>query len=140
MIYLVTQQQSLFDTEQYKLMTVEESLAEIKTWEVIQYDSETKGRNPHLCEVLTAQFGNKARDLQIVVDATTVDLLLYKEVLETKLIIGHNLKFDLQFLYKYGIIPKKIWDTMIIEQLLHLGFDNRFFRYIVMYIKSSDSR
>ena len=129
MIYLVTRQQSLFDTEQYKLMTVEESLAEIKTWEVIQYDSETKGRNPHLCEVLTAQFGNKARDLQIVVDATTVDLLLYKEVLETKLIIGHNLKFDLQFLYKYGIIPKKIWDTMIIEQLLHLGFDNRFFRY-----------
>lgn len=129
MIYLVTLQNSLFDNDKYKLMTVEESLAEIRSWNRIQFDTETKGRNARLCPVLTAQFGNKARDIQIVVDVTTVDLALYKELLETKLIIGHNLKFDLQFLFKYGIIPTNIWDTMIIEQLLHLGYDNRFFRY-----------
>ena len=129
MIYLVTQQTSLFPNEQYGMMTVEDAIAEINTWDRVQFDTETKGRNPHLCEMLTAQFGNRARGIQIVVDVTTIDLLLFKEILETKLIIGHNLKFDIQFLYKYNIIPTKIWDTMIIEQLLHLGYDNRFFRY-----------
>ena len=129
MIYLVTQQTSLFSNEHYGIMTAEDAIAEINTWDRVQFDTETRGRNPHLCEVLTAQFGNRARGIQIVVDVTTIDLLLFKEILETKLIIGHNLKFDIQFLYKYNIIPTKIWDTMIIEQLLHLGYDNRFFRY-----------
>lgn len=129
MIYLVTQQTSLFPNEQYGIMTVKDAIAEISTWDRVQFDTETKGRNPHLCAVLTAQFGNKAKNIQIVVDVTTIDLLLFKEILETKLIIGHNLKFDIQFLYKYNIIPTKIWDTMIIEQLLYLGYDNRFFRY-----------
>ena len=129
MIYLVTQQTSLFPNEQYGIMTVKDAIAEISTWDRVQFDTETKGRNPHLCAVLTAQFGNKAKNIQIVVDVTTINLLLFKEILETKLIIGHNLKFDIQFLYKYNIIPTKIWDTMIIEQLLHLGYDNRFFSY-----------
>ena len=58
----------------------------------------------------------------MVVDTTTVSPLKYKELLENKYIIGHNLKFDLQFLYNYGIIPRKVYDTMTVEQLLHLGF------------------
>ena len=126
MIYLVTQQTSLFPNEQYGMMTVDDAIAEINTWDRVQFDTETKGRNPHLCEVLTAQFGNRARGIQIVVDVTTIDLLLFKEILETKLIIGHNLKFDIQFLYKYNIIPTKIWDTMIIEQLLYLGYSPKY--------------
>ena len=55
--------------------------------------------------------------------------MLYKDILETKLLIGHNLKFDLQFLYNHKIIPRHVWDTMIIEQLLHLGYNNKFFHY-----------
>ena len=98
MIYLVTQQTSLFPNEQYGIMTVKDAIAEISTWDRVQFDTETKGRNPHLCAVLTAQFGNRAKNIQIVVDVTTIDLLLFKEILETKLIIGHNLKFDIQFL------------------------------------------
>ena len=47
-----------------------------------------------------------------------------KEVLENKYIVGQNLKFDLQFLYNYGIIPRKVYDTMIVEQLLYLGWSN----------------
>jgi ribonuclease D len=43
-------------------------------------------------------------------------------VLETKRVIGHNLKFDLQFLYNYGIKPTKVYDTMIVEQVLYLGY------------------
>lgn len=57
-----------------------------------------------------------------MVDTTTVNVKLFKEVLETKRVIGHNLKFDLQFLYNYGIKPTKVYDTMIVEQVLYLGY------------------
>ena len=129
MIYLVSENRQLFQSEHYEMISVEKSLEIIQSWDIVQFDTETSGRDPHVCKVLCAQFGNREADIQVVVDTTTTNLLLYKDILETKLIVGHNLKFDIQFLYQYEIIPTKVWDTMIIEQLLHLGFDNRFFHY-----------
>lgn len=43
MIYLVSNQQSLFESEDYKTITLEESLEIIKDWKQYQYDSETTG-------------------------------------------------------------------------------------------------
>ena len=129
MIYLVTGNQQLFGSDYYEIISIAKSLEIINKWDLVQFDTETSGRDPHCCKILCAQFGNRAADIQIVVDTSTVDILLYKNILETKLIIGHNLKFDIQFLYNHGIIPTNVWDTMIIEQLLHLGFDNKFFHY-----------
>lgn len=129
MIYLVTGNQQLFKSDYYEIISEEKSIEIINTWDVVQYDSETSGRDPHVCGILCIQFGNKAANIQIVVDITTVDIRKYKEILENKLLVAHNAKFDFQFLYNYNIIPTKIWDTMIIEQLLHLGFDNKYFHY-----------
>ena len=122
MIYLVTREQKLFDIPSYKVISIEESLQLLNSCKVLQYDSETSCLNCHLGSILCIQFGNKEKDFQIVVDTTTIDILLYKNVLESKLIIGQNLKFDLQFLYNHNIIPRKVYDTMIVEQLLYLGF------------------
>lgn len=122
MIYLVSKQQQLFNVEEYSTMTVEDSLALMKDWEVVQLDTETTGRDPHLCDLLCVQFGNDKADARIVVDTSTVDIKLYKEILETKLCILQNAKFDLQFFFNYGIIIRKVYDTMIVEQLLHLGY------------------
>lgn len=127
MIYLVTSKQELFHNELYTIITVEESLSIMTPWQVIQFDSETNGRDAHINELLCMQFGNDEADVQIVVDAQTVSPLYYKDILESKLIVGHNLKFDLQFLYNYGIIPRNVYDTMIVEQLIYLGYP-----YIVM--------
>lgn len=129
MIYLVSACQKLFESTEYKQLSIEDSLAMINSWGVIQYDSETAGRDCHLCDLLCAQFGNDAADARIVVDCTTVDIKLYKEALETKWVVGQNLKFDLQFLYNYGIIPRKVYDTMIVEQLLHLGYPSGIISY-----------
>ena len=129
MIYLVTGNRLLFESEHYEIISVEKSLEILNTWDIVQFDTETSGRDPHVCKVLCAQFGNREAGIQIVVDTSTIDLLLYKDILEKKLLVGHNLKFDIQFLYNYEIIPTKVYDTMIIEQLLHLGFDNKFFHY-----------
>lgn len=122
MIYLVTTQLELFDNNAYKTISAKESLEIMKDWKVVQYDSETTGRDSHINKILCVQFGNDAADTRIVVDTTTIDLMLYKDILENKTLIGQNLKFDLAFLYNYNIIPRKIYDTMIVEQLLHLGY------------------
>ncbi len=122
MIYLVTADQQLFESNLYKTISVEESLQMMKDWKIVQYDSETDGRDAHVNHLLCAQFGNKKANAQIVVDCSTVDIRLYKGILETKMLIGHNLKFDLQFLYNYRIIPLQVYDTMIVEMLLYLGY------------------
>ena len=122
MIYLVTSQKQLFERTDYKLISLEESLDMMKDWKVIQFDSETSGRDCHLCDFLCVQFGNDKADARIVVDTSTVDICKYKELMESRLLIVQNGKFDLQFCYNYGIIPRKIYDTMIVEQLLHLGW------------------
>lgn len=122
MVYLVTGQPDLFKNPNYKLMSVEESLQLLSNCKILQYDSETTGVDARICDLLCVQFGNKEKDFQIVIDTTTVSILLYKSILEDKYIVGQNLKFDLQFLYNYGIIPRKVYDTMIVEQLLYLGY------------------
>lgn len=130
MIYLVSGQTSLFEYEEFTQITLDESLNMLHSWDVIQYDSETTGRDPHICDILCIQFGNKSANAQIVVDTTTINIQLYKSIFNSgKLFIGQNLKFDLQFLYSKGIVVKNVWDTMIIEQFLHLGYDNKYFHY-----------
>lgn len=129
MIYLVSKQKQLFESNLYQYLSEEESVKMVESFDVIQLDTETLGRDPHLVPILTLQMGNDAKDARIVVDATTVDITIYKKVLESKLCVGHNLKFDIGFLFKHKIILTKVFDTMIVEQLLHLGYDNKFFRY-----------
>ncbi len=120
MIYLVTRNQELFDNSSYQIIDVETSLNILNKIDTPGVDSETNGRDPHINKVLCLQIGNK--DNQVVIDASTIDLKLYKEYLESKFLIFQNGKFDLQFLYNYGIKPLRVYDTMIVEQFLHLGY------------------
>lgn len=129
MIYFVSAQKELFDSDAYVMMTPEDSIKMMESWSIIQYDSETEGRCPHLCKLLCMQFGDIKGENQIVVDTTTISPLLYKDILESKKLVGQNIKFDLQFLYNYGIIPRNVYDTMIVEQLLHLGYPNSIISY-----------
>lgn len=122
MICLVTANQELFDSSEYRNISVNESIEIMNTWNKVQYDSETTGRDAHVNRLLCAQFGNKEADIQIVVDCNTIDIRKYKKTLESKLVIGHNLKFDLQFLYNYDIIQLQVYDTMIVEQMLYMGY------------------
>lgn len=122
MVYLVTLQKQLFADSDYFCISPEESLHMMQSWNLVQVDTETSGRDAHLCKLLCIQFGNDKADARIVVDCTTVDVRLYKSILESRRLILQNGKFDLQFLYNYGIIPLLIYDTMIVEQLLYLGY------------------
>lgn len=120
MIYLVTNEKELLENEIYQIISSKDSFNILKTIDIPAVDSETDGLDPHINKVLCLQIGDKNN--QLVIDASTVDLKLYKEYLESHYLLFQNGKFDLQFLYNYGIIPRKIYDTMIVEQFLHLGY------------------
>lgn len=128
-IFLVTKQQELFESDLYKVIDERNALEMMKNWVLLQCDSETTGRDAHLCDFLCVQFGNDTADARIVVDCTTVDIKLFKETMESKRCIFHNAKFDLQFFYNYGIIPRKIYDTMIAEQTMYLGYPSGIKQY-----------
>lgn len=128
MIYFVSNQITAFT--EFKQITVEESLTLIKSWgNLLQYDSETDGLDCHINKLLCIQIGSCKSDEQVVIDAQTVDIRQYKEVLEGNMLIGHNIKFDLEFLYNYEIRPLLVYDTMTVEQFLHLGWPSSLHLY-----------
>lgn len=124
MIYLVTGAKELFKNPVAETLGVKESLDLMDSWGILQTDSESYGLDPHIDRDLCFQFGKYDRSEQIVVDTTTVDLRQYKDLMESKLLIGHNLCFDIKYMYNYGIKPRKVYDTMQVEKLLHLGWPN----------------
>ncbi len=121
MIYLVTNQQSMFTSAGYSLATVEDSIKYLKTLDIIGFDTETMGLDPYTKPLLSMQLGDEQK--QYVVDCTTVDPKVYKELLESKVLIMHNAKFDLRYLFHHGIVPTKIFDTFLIERILTTGID-----------------
>lgn len=124
MIFFVSNQPELFESEAYSKMSIEQSLKILNEWDMFQFDSETSGRDAHVNDILLIQFGDIKGENQIVVDVTTISPLIYKDYIESHYMVGQNLKFDIQFLYNYNIIPLKVYDTMVVEQLLHLGYSS----------------
>lgn len=124
MIYLVTNQQEMFPNTVYEVISLPAAIGLIRDFDkgIIQFDTETTGLDPHIDKGLLAQFGNIDKSIQVCVDLTTISLKYFKEFLETYFIVGQNLKFDCQVCFNYGIVIRRVWDCMIAEQLIYLGF------------------
>ena len=121
MIYLVSNQKTLFESENYKVIGVKESLELLNPLTIVGLDTETQGFSPFLKKLLLLQLGN--RDFQVVIDCTTVDVALYKEYLESdRLFLGWNLKFDVKFLFYHNIVPKNLYDGFLAEKMRWLGY------------------
>jgi len=101
MVYLITNQRSAFTPVGYSITTVEESLKYLNKLDSIAFDTETRGFDPYTCGLISAQFGDA--DKQYVVDCETVDINLYKELLETKEIINDRM---LSLTYAFCIIKE----------------------------------
>jgi DNA polymerase-1 len=102
--------------------TKEQALSLLQTKDTLGFDSETLGFDPYTTDLITIQLGNDVH--QFVIDVKSVDIQFFKELLETKELIGHNLKFDLKFLYHERIIPYKVYDTFLGEKTTRLGIDS----------------
>jgi len=121
MIYLVTNQLELYAPVGYSFCSVAESLEYLETLDVIGADTETMGMDPHTCSLLSLQLGDEHK--QFVIDVSTINILEYKPLLESKTLIFHNAKFDLKFLFYYKIVPTKIYDSFLVERILSTGID-----------------
>ncbi len=120
MIYFIGQP-SLLESTVYKTSSIQECLDYFKNHTEIQIDTETTGRDCHGDMLLSLQIGDT--DNQWVIDLRCTNILNFKELLETKLVIAHNCKFDTKFLKKAGVILDKIYDTMLAECVLFCGYD-----------------
>lgn len=106
----------------FKLSTIEECLEYFKDKDSIAVDTETQGRDPHVKKVLSIQLGDQ--DNQWVIDCRYTDIKKFKDLLETKLCILHNSKFDYKFLKASGIVMEKIYDTMLAECVIYAGYES----------------
>ncbi|MFN3599269.1 MAG: bifunctional 3'-5' exonuclease/DNA polymerase [Aquificaceae bacterium] len=98
-------------TSKEKLSRVYESLREEP---YVFLDTEISGDKIRLIQI-----GGK-EDIYILdfFELRDEGILFVKKLLSEKGIVGHNLKFDLRYLYSYGIEPYAVFDTMIASQLL----------------------
>ena len=109
----------------YKFIDEEKEVEEVinycKELSVLSIDTETQGFDPHTKNLLLLQIGN--REKQFVIDCSKISPLHFKEVIESKLCIAHNMKFDWRFLYHNGIDIKNIYDTFLAECILTTGYE-----------------
>lgn len=105
-------------SEKYKEASFSEVLKYFKDKEFVQYDSETTGMLCHSSDLICFQIGDFENQFVI----SSENLKRFKPFLEGKILIGHNIKFDLCFLYKHGIYPNKVYDTFLAESVITCGY------------------
>ena len=113
-------------TQDYRLVTTAEDLSAIaktlQSAEAIGLDIETTALSPRDGGVRLLQLATQEETF--VIDVFEVsDLSPLKEALESGPVkVGHNLKFEYQFLHAlYGISPSPLFDTMLAAQVLDGG-------------------
>lgn len=125
MIYLISNQKSLFETDLYQEMSFKDAKEYLWELNTIQFDTETTGLDVFTKPLLCYQLGHKAN--QFVFDQSSYSINSLKDLFESenKLFLGHNLLFDTRYLYYYDIWIKHLYDTMIAEELIWLGTERR---------------
>lgn len=123
MIYLIGEGELFKESTsgKFKYSSVEECISYFSSKDSIQVDTETKGKDSHSKPILSLQLGDSEN--QWVIDVRTTNILLFKDLLESKEVVLHNSKFDYKFLKHSGIILNKIYDTMLAECIIYCGYD-----------------
>lgn len=107
----------------FKTVEPQEILDYFEDKESVEVDTETEGFDPHTKKIITLQLGDK--DRQFVIDVRSVNILLFKDLIESKLCLLQNAKFDYKVLMKNSIVLDKIYDTFLAENVIFNGFQER---------------
>ncbi len=103
--------------------TLKEACGELSSSPFLFLDTETTGNRIRLL-----QLGDFRKTF--VIDLFEVDELEpLRELINPRGIVGHNLKYDLKFLARYGIFPTATFDTMIASYLL--GYERHSLNHLV---------
>ena len=142
MIYLVTKDESF--KSKYPICSVQFVLDTLGPHKSVQVDTETGGFDEHTKDILSLQLGTPTGSHQFVIDTDSVNIQDFKQMLEGKALLLQNAKFDLKFLYKNNIYPKRVHDTFLAECVLttglrerSLGLDALAFKYLDVVLDKS---
>ena len=119
MIYFISNTQQVKSTEiqQISASTAYEFIGDMR---YLQVDCETTGLSHIDNKLLLVQIGNA--DDQYVFDVRDGVWETAKAILQDKRVkILHNSVFDYKFLKAEGVVLNNVWDTLVIERLLHNG-------------------
>ena len=119
MIYWISTQQEV-SAPDITQITEHEAYEQLKEIKYLQVDCETTGLSHIDDSILLVQVGN--HDNQFVFDVRDGNFETLQTILtDERIKILHNACFDYKFLKKAGIVLNNVWDTLIIEKLLHNG-------------------
>lgn len=118
MIYFITNNTELFSNDTYTITTPEFALDYLNKLDEVECDTETTGLIIHIDTLLCFQLGHKENQFVIVPEY----LQLFKELLESKLLIFANAKFDLRFFREKGIIISNVYDVFLAACVLTTGY------------------
>lgn len=123
MIYFISNQKRLNGND-IKLATIQDCLQYCNSISEIGLDLETEGFDVYTKKPLCIQLGDENN--QFVIDLSYKSLKDLKTLLEdnSKVFLGHNLKFDIRFILYAGIIVNNVYDTYIAEQIIWNGYEN----------------
>lgn len=130
MIYLVSNQANLYDSNLFVKISIEEAIDMLSKLDYISTDTETQGLDAYTKKLLLLQLGNK--DFQILFDIESFEYKIpqsLKQFLNNSkaTFILQNAKFDLKFLFNQKVFLNRVYDTMLVEIILTNGmqYDGR---------------
>ena len=129
MNYLICKDKSQFEKiGDYNYCNLEDMILP----DTIALDTETTGLQPRNCDVFCVQIGTGTDNYIIVMYNDNYEFSDLIPYIEGKTLIGHNILFDLGFMYKYGFYPENVLDTMLASKVLYNGAvdkDNMYLPY-----------
>ena len=127
MIYLVTTEPTNSEcTDGYEYMPWDAALAALRDHVYLFLDIETTGFNFQSDSILSIQIAHDTNDQFIFLFNKERLPSLFIVINSCKMLVGHNIKFDLKFLMHHGLdIDVSIYDTMLCEQVLVNGTNLR---------------
>ena len=124
MKYFIDNNIDITESTYYKRTNYESLLEWVKDKKELALDTETEGFFNHNKKIVMLQLSDG-------IDSYTIDtrgnnyVKRLKGLIEDKLILGQNLKFDYKFLKAEGIVLRKIYDTFLVECILTNGLLDR---------------
>lgn len=113
----------LIKSSLYEMSTLKECINWLETIDEVNLDTETQGIFNHNNKIVMLQL-NWA-NITYVIDVRVIDISILNNILNNKLIVGQNLKFDYKYLKFHGIEINNIYDTFIAECCITNGLENR---------------
>src|SRR6185436_11820222 len=104
-------------------MVINPKINEIEFEPIMGLDLETTGLYPWRNKIVALSLSTSKYVYVLDTRKYSYDELEYLFlILSNRLLVGQNIKFDCNFIfYHYKILCNKIWDTMLVEQILTNG-------------------